>query len=90
MSDVVKVWEKQIWEEASRIEEVLDEYYYHVEQHRKNQSGSIMGFICKAGNFNKALKPCQEIASKIKSIKQSLSEIKGRAQGYGLRLLEEG
>ncbi|PON78355.1 NB-ARC domain, LRR domain containing protein [Parasponia andersonii] len=90
IGDALKAWVKQVREEASRIEEVIDEYFYHVEQHRKHQSGSIMGPLYKAGHFIKTLKPRQEIACEIKSIKRSLSEIKGRAQGYGLRPLEEG
>ena len=88
MYDAVKVWLKQIREEASRIEDVIDKYRYHLRQ-RRSRSG-FTGSLRKAWYFIKALKPRHEIASEILSIKQSLSEIKGRGHGYGLRPLDQG
>ena len=44
-SDAVKAWMKQLREEASCIEEVVDEYVYH-----NHRNGSTMGCLCKALN----------------------------------------
>ena len=30
LNDASKVWRKQLWEEAEQIEDVVDEYLYHV------------------------------------------------------------
>ncbi|EXB53730.1 Disease resistance protein RPM1 [Morus notabilis] len=88
VNDAAKVWLKQIRKQADRIEDVVDEYLYHVEQHR-HQRGFI-GSLRKAGHYIKALKPVYDIASEIKDIKESLREIKDRGVGYGLRPLEHG
>ncbi|EXB87533.1 Putative disease resistance protein [Morus notabilis] len=88
VNDPAKVWLKQIREQADRIKDVADEYFYHVEQHRHH--GGFIGSLRKAGHYIKTLKPCYDIASEIKEIQESLREIKDRGVGYGLRPLEQG
>ena len=51
MNDVVKASATQIREEANHIEEVIDEYVYHVEQQQNHQSGFIMDSFRNAGHF---------------------------------------
>ncbi|GMN60870.1 hypothetical protein TIFTF001_029954 [Ficus carica] len=88
VNDAAKVWLKQIRKQAERIEDVVDEYLYHVEQHHRQ--GGFVGSLRKAGRCVKSLKPRHDIALEIQDIQKSLREIKDRSIGYGLRPLEEG
>ncbi|XP_024027132.1 disease resistance protein RPM1 [Morus notabilis] len=88
VNNAAKVWLKQIRKQAYRIKDVVDEYLYHVEQHRHD--GGFIGSLRKGGHYIKTLKLRYDIASEIKEIKESLREIKDRGVGYGLRPLEQG
>lgn len=88
VNDAVKVWLKQIRKQAERIEDVLDDYLYHVELHRRQ--GGFVSSLRKAGRCVKSLKPRHDIASEIQDIQKSLREIKDRGVGYGLRPFEQG
>ncbi|GMN57726.1 hypothetical protein TIFTF001_026829 [Ficus carica] len=87
-TDTAKVWLKQSREDADRIEDVVDEYTCHLEQHRR-QSG-FTGLLHKAGKSIKALKPRHDIAFEIRDIEESLSELMNRGESYGLRPFEQG
>ena len=89
VSDATKVWLKQMREVATRIEDVIDEYLYHLAKDDHRESG-FLGSIRKAGGFVKSLKPRHDIASDIQDIKDSLREIKERGVSYGLRPFEQG
>ena len=89
MSEATKAWMRQLREEADRIENVIDEYLYHAQQHHRRSSGFV-GCFCKTGHFIKALRPRYKIASEIRDIKESLREIKERGRSYGLTPLELG
>ncbi|GMN64569.1 hypothetical protein TIFTF001_033642 [Ficus carica] len=47
VNDAAKVWLKQIRKQAERIDDVADEYLYHVEQHHRQ--GGFVGSLRKAG-----------------------------------------
>lgn len=88
VGDASKAWLRQIRKESDRIEDVVDDYYYRVEQHRS--PGGFLGPPRKVSHWIKALTRRYDIASEIRDIKVSLREIKDRGVGYGLRPLEQG
>ena len=83
LSDAVKTWVKQLREEADRIEDVIDEYRWHVAQSTTDKRG-LVGFLYKTSRRIKALKSRYPITSQIYDIKESLRRIKDAGQGYGL------
>ena len=46
LSDAVKAWVKQLKVEADHIEDVIDEYRWHVAQSTTDKDGFV-GFLCK-------------------------------------------
>ncbi|PON87625.1 NB-ARC domain, LRR domain containing protein [Trema orientale] len=89
ISEAAEVWLKQIREVADRIEDVVDEYCYHLEKQRHHERGLIVDFLRKTKHSVGSLKPRRDIASEIRDVKESLSEIKERGQSYGLRPFEQ-
>ncbi|XP_059438963.1 disease resistance protein RPM1-like isoform X2 [Corylus avellana] len=88
LQDGVKTWVKQVREAAYHIEDVIDEYVFHMAQCRHQQ-----GFIAslhKIGRLMKKLKPHHDIATKIQDIKISVREIKERSERYGFNSSEQG
>ncbi|EXC17139.1 Disease resistance protein RPM1 [Morus notabilis] len=81
MRDGVKVWLKQVREEAFHIEDVIDLYILHVAQHC--HSRGFVGLLRRTARMFKALKPRYNFISEIKEIKASLREIKDRGERYG-------
>ncbi|KAF4350741.1 hypothetical protein F8388_000771 [Cannabis sativa] len=83
ISDAMKVWMKQLREEADHINDVIDEYRWHVVQGTTEKCG-LNGFLLKIGGPIKALKSRYTISSQIEDIIQSLRQIKDVGQGFGL------
>ncbi|PON81282.1 hypothetical protein TorRG33x02_229140 [Trema orientale] len=83
LSDAVRIWVKQLREEADHIEDVIDEYRWHVAQSTTDKRGFV-GFLSKIGRRIKALKSRYPISSQICNINESLKRIKDTGQGYGL------
>ncbi|GLT52863.1 hypothetical protein SLA2020_261770 [Shorea laevis] len=88
LQDGVKTWVKQVREVAYHIEDVIDEYVFHVSQHRHQQS--FLAFLHKIGHLLRKLKPHHDIATKIQDIKISVREIKERSERYGFNSSEQG
>ncbi|PON87636.1 NB-ARC domain, LRR domain containing protein, partial [Trema orientale] len=88
LSNAAEVWLKQLREGADQIEDVVDEYLYHLSK-RHHERGFIASFRKVRDSF-RTLKPRHDIASEIRGIKESLREIKERGLSYGLRPLEQG
>uniref|UniRef100_A0A803QC43 Uncharacterized protein n=1 Tax=Cannabis sativa TaxID=3483 RepID=A0A803QC43_CANSA len=82
-SNAVKIWMKQLREQADHIEDVVDEYRWHLAQGATDKSGFI-GFFSKIGARIKALKSRYPLSSHIKDINQSLRRIKETGQGFAL------
>ena len=83
VNDAVKTWVKQLRKEANRIDDVVDEYRWHVAHDTTHKRGFI-GFLCKIGGRIKALKARFPLSSQIRDINQSLRRIKDSGQGFGL------
>ncbi|XP_059438808.1 disease resistance protein RPM1-like [Corylus avellana] len=88
LQDGFKTWVNQVREAAYHIEDVIDEYVFHMAQCR-NQQGFIAS-LHKIGRSLKKLKPRHDIASKIQDIKISVREIKERSERYGFNSSEHG
>ncbi|KAG6696246.1 hypothetical protein I3842_09G138500 [Carya illinoinensis] len=86
--DGLKTWVKQVREVAFHIEDVIDEYILHVAQHRHQHS--FASFLHKIGRVLTKLKPCHEIATKIRHIKISIREIRERSERYGFTSTQQG
>ncbi|KAM6579901.1 hypothetical protein CsatA_003675 [Cannabis sativa] len=82
-SNAVKIWMKQLREQADHIEDVVDEYRWHLAQGATDKSGFI-GFFSKIGARIKALKSRYPLSSHIKDINQSLRRIKETGLGFAL------
>ena len=78
-SHAVKAWVNQIRVQADRIEDLVDNYRYHLTE-LHNQKG-LIGYVRRVTS----LKPRRKLASEIETIKRSLRDIRGRGVGYGLR-----
>ncbi|PON67086.1 NB-ARC domain, LRR domain containing protein [Parasponia andersonii] len=83
LGDAVNTWVKQLREEANHIEDVIDEYRWHVAQSTSDKLGFV-GSLCKIGCQIKALQSRYPISSQIRNINESLRRIKDIGQGYGL------
>nr|XP_048325513.1 disease resistance protein RPM1-like [Ziziphus jujuba var. spinosa] len=89
MDDGIKTWLKQVRKSAYHIEDVIDIYMLRVCQPRLQHHGYI-GFLQKVAFLVTKIKPRHEIASKIRSIKLSIIEIKARSERYGFNSYERG
>ncbi|PON38741.1 NB-ARC domain, LRR domain containing protein [Trema orientale] len=87
VSEAMKVWLKQLRDEADRIEDIIDEYLYHLA--KRHHERGFVDSLRKAGDFFRSLKLRHDKASEIRDIKESLREIKERGLSYGLRPLEQ-
>ncbi|KAL5548058.1 hypothetical protein UlMin_003289 [Ulmus minor] len=87
VNDGVKIWVKQVREEAYHIEDVIDVYLLHVAKQTRQHGG--LGFLLKTSYLFKGLKRRQDIASEIRNIKASLCEIKERGKRYGFDSVEQ-
>ncbi|GMN63456.1 hypothetical protein TIFTF001_032532 [Ficus carica] len=87
VKDGVKIWVKQVRDEANHIEDVIDEYLRHVAP-RRHESGFV-GFLQKIHGSVKQIKARHHIASEVRDIKTSLREIKERSERYDFRLSSE-
>ncbi|XP_060675065.1 disease resistance protein RPM1-like [Ziziphus jujuba] len=89
--DGVKAWVKQLTEIAFQIEDVIDEYTFHLEQHPGGRSArGFIASLCKVGRSVIKLKPRHNIASRIQEIKKAVVEIKERSARYGFDSIEKG
>nr|XP_023879468.1 putative disease resistance protein At1g50180 [Quercus suber] len=79
-SDVVKLWVKDVREVAECIEDVIEEYNFHITQH--GQRHGFKGFFQKVAHLVRSLKHQHDITSEIQNIKTSLSQIKTRGKMY--------
>nr|XP_048331710.1 disease resistance protein RPM1-like [Ziziphus jujuba var. spinosa] len=89
--DGVKAWVKQLTEIAFQIEDVIDEYTFHLEQHPGGRRArGFIASLCKIGRSVIKLKPCHNIASCLQEIKKAVVEIKERSARYGFDSIEKG
>ncbi|XP_062086570.1 disease resistance protein RPM1-like [Humulus lupulus] len=79
INDAVKIWMKQLREEANHTRDFIDEYRWHVAQCTTDKTGFI-GFFCKIGGRIKTLKSRHLISSQLQDIIESLQV----GQGFGL------
>ncbi|GMN63455.1 hypothetical protein TIFTF001_032533 [Ficus carica] len=84
VKDGVKIWVKQVRDEANHIENVIDEYLRQVAP-RCHESG----FLQNIRRSVKQLKARHRIASEVRDIKTSLREIKERSERYDFRFSSE-
>ncbi|XP_058201495.1 disease resistance protein RPM1-like [Rhododendron vialii] len=84
----MKNWVKQVRELAYQIEDVMDEYILHLAENKKRRG--FIGFLHKLARSIAKLGPQHDIASQIQVIKQTIREIKERAERYGFSSLEHG
>ena len=77
MRDGVKVWLKQVREEAYHIEDVIDLYIQHVAQHC--HSRGFEGLLRRTARMFKALKPRYNFISEIKDHFEPLLSAKVRS-----------
>ncbi|PON88971.1 NB-ARC domain containing protein [Trema orientale] len=89
-SDTLKTWVKQVREEAYHIEDVIDEYLCYVVGRRHQDQRKCLRCLRKIGFLIKSLKWRQDLNSEIRNSNLTLSKIKGRAETFGLRPLEQG
>ncbi|KAF2286056.1 hypothetical protein GH714_009982 [Hevea brasiliensis] len=80
----IRTWVKQMREVAFRIEDVIDEYMFHVARYQ-NQHDYLHKMACCVKN----LMSRHKIASKIRAIKKSVGEIRERMEKYGVNFLSE-
>ncbi|CAK7340734.1 unnamed protein product [Dovyalis caffra] len=74
----VKVLANQAREEAHHIEDVIDEYMFHVSRHPDHGHGLLHRIVSFITKFNSR----REIAVKVQDIKTSLLDIKNRSQTF--------
>ncbi|KAF7149632.1 hypothetical protein RHSIM_Rhsim02G0078400 [Rhododendron simsii] len=84
----MKNWVKQVRELAYQIEDIMDEYILHLAENKKRRG--FIGFLRKLARSITKLRPQHDIASQIQVIKQTIREIKERAERYGFSSLEHG
>ncbi|XP_060973130.1 disease resistance protein RPM1-like [Cannabis sativa] len=90
VSDVTKVWLKQMRKVAEHIEDVIGEYLYHLAKPvDNNHHNGLLTWFQKVGNGVRSLKPRYDLASEIRDINESLKKIKERGISYGLRPFEQ-
>ncbi|XVE68487.1 hypothetical protein DITRI_Ditri09bG0072000 [Diplodiscus trichospermus] len=91
-SDGVKTWVKLVRETAYRIEDAIDDYILHVQNHTDRDEQEQHGFgayLCKAASFLKSMKRRHEIASELQDIKRSIYEIGQKRKRYGFNISEK-
>ncbi|KAL6955641.1 hypothetical protein U1Q18_044162 [Sarracenia purpurea var. burkii] len=81
LDDDGKAWIKQVRKVSYQIEDAIDEYILHLA--RRPQQRGFIGFFYKVDRLIKTLKPRRDIASEIKNIKATISDIKERGETYG-------
>ncbi|GMN26936.1 hypothetical protein TIFTF001_046100 [Ficus carica] len=81
----LKIWVKQVTDEANRIEDVIDEYLHRVTPRHGHHQSRFSGFPQKIGLLIKQWKGCRDLPSKVEDIKTLLSEIKQRSERYDFR-----
>ena len=89
MSNVTKIWVKQVREKAYRIDDVIDEYILHLAKHPQGRRRHFH-VLLKVFQFIIKLKPRHAIASKIQDINNDLKVIRERGERYGFSNLEQG
>ncbi|CAK7340737.1 unnamed protein product [Dovyalis caffra] len=82
----VKVLVNQAREEAHHIEDVIDEYMFHVARHPDHRHG----LLNRIASFIKKFNSRHEIASKVQNIKTSLLDIKNRSQTFQFISSDQG
>ncbi|KAF4384381.1 hypothetical protein F8388_004614 [Cannabis sativa] len=90
LSDAAKEWLKQMREVAERIEDVIDEYLYHLAHNHHHHHRGLIISIRRAAGYIGSVKLRRNLASKIKDINESLLKVQKRGISYGLRHFEEG
>ena len=89
MSAVAKTWVKQVREKSYNVEDVIDEYIFHLAKHPQRQWRHFR-FLHKAFHFTINLKLRHVISSKIQGINNDLKLIRERGERYGFNFLEQG
>lgn len=74
----LKIWVKQVRDEANHIEDVIDEYLHCVTRRHHHHQSRFSGFLQKIGLLIKQWKASRDLPSKVEDIKTLLSEIKQR------------
>ncbi|KAK6272989.1 hypothetical protein POUND7_010072 [Theobroma cacao] len=85
---VLKTWVKYVREAAFQIEDIVDEYMLHLEEHR-DQRGCMASFQ-RIARLIKNLKKRHGIASRIQDMKRLVLELGRKRERYGFNLLEQG
>nr|XP_048332144.1 disease resistance protein RPM1-like [Ziziphus jujuba var. spinosa] len=79
--DGVKEWVKQITQVSFHIEDMIDEYIFHLGTHR--HQGGFIGSLSRFGHRLIKLMPRHQIASQIQDIKVKVRQIKEKRERYG-------
>ncbi|XP_075668902.1 disease resistance protein RPM1-like [Castanea sativa] len=89
MSNVEKIWVKQVSEEAYHIEDVIDEYILYCTKGLYGRS-QLFHFFLKVFQFTIKLKARHVIASRIQDINRNLKEKREIAIRYCFNTIEQG
>ncbi|RWR84920.1 disease resistance protein RPM1-like protein [Cinnamomum micranthum f. kanehirae] len=84
--DRVKTWVGQVREVVYEVEDIIDEYLYHVAN--EERGGGLPRRVCKIILLPRRYCYKRQIASKLQEIRSKIFEISNRSKRYGL--LEEG
>ncbi|XP_060671198.1 disease resistance protein RPM1-like [Ziziphus jujuba] len=80
----VRLWVKELREVAFHIEDIIDEYAFHLERHPgRTDHDCFIASLGKVGRSIIKLKARHHIASGIQEIRKAVVEIKERSQRYG-------
>ncbi|MCH98061.1 NB-ARC domain disease resistance protein, partial [Trifolium medium] len=87
ISEMDKIWVKQVREVAFRIEDVVDEYMLSLEQQPQDQPDNpgCAALIQMITQLFKTLKQRHQIASEIQEIKSLMCGIKKRSESYNFK-----
>ncbi|GMN23368.1 hypothetical protein TIFTF001_040447, partial [Ficus carica] len=81
ITEGVKAWVKDLTEVAFRIEDVVDEYTYHMTVQRPKRN--------RFADFLHKQKPHHQIAAQIQEIKETVQRITERRERYGFNALQQ-
>ncbi|XP_060667246.1 disease resistance protein RPM1-like [Ziziphus jujuba] len=86
--EAVRAWVKQLTQVSFRIEDVIDDYIFHLPRHPRR--GGFIASLYKFAGCIITLKVRHRIASHIQHIKVEVRQIKDRRESCGIDSIEEG